>query len=714
MAHNKKKHTEKKRKQAWESRRYNLRRQQQSSTASAINTTAPHSTPLSFPAPLNTRTVIQRDDNSPIVVNGVVIPSLCGDINRKDALDKALELLTRTKVEDNSTFNPATTNAPDTNPEKHKACVCVICDCFIIGTEEIDWISKEAIINKASYLSTNYYKANTSRGIPLPTVLRNQYLIENDDKLKDLLLSPRAHRRGDTFMCCKCCSRNIKRICSNKPPKFGITNGWVIGQIPHSVVGDIDDLLAAMISHVRFFSYVFSYIAGAHKSIKGHHTFFLNDPEHIGATFNYLRDIGGKKDVYVMLCGRMTPSQREIAKRKCVMDSEKYIRLLSWLVAHNPSYKDMTLPAEAPHPVPLGGFIETNNNTDVSEPSAVDVENSFDGSRFTFAPANQPNQNTGSCTNERDFIFSLLKGKEPTLIFRGGDRVGGHQIKLEKMFPVQFPFGVGGLHEKRPTKVSTMEVIRHYVRLSLPQFQRADFILVLYAMYQRVQSFQNSIITCKTKLNNTTLGEALSTITAEQLEETTTQVLAGRGQQTSNATMNKVFHSISANCKDVGHSNEAASVARSKIFAIWQYFGPPAIFATASPCDENSMRVRLYATSQTHKLPTLEQCMDEEDCFLDLKMRRDWRSTYPGACSLEYQSLMQVFIQVLIGWDKGKQCGKNGIFGKPLAWTEACEEQSRLTLHSHLLIWIKYFNIVRDLLYHSDMEVQIEARRRIV
>ena len=308
----------------------------------------------------------------------------------------------------------------------------------------------------------------------------------------------------------------------------------------------------------------------------------------------------------------------------------------------------------------------------------------------------------------------MLKRKEPTLIFRGGDRVGGHQIKLENMFPVQFPFGVGGLHEKRPTKVSTMEVIRHYVWLSLPQFQRADFILVLYAMYQRVQSFQNSIITCKTKLNNTTLGEALSTITAEQLEETTTQVLAGRGQQTSNATMNKVFHSISANCKDVGHSNEAASVARSKIFAIWQYFGPPAIFATASPCDENSMRVRLYATSQTHKLPTLEQCMDEEDCFLDLKMRRDWRSTYPGACSLEYQSLMQVFIQVLIGWDKGKQCGKNGIFGKPLAWTEACEEQSRLTLHSHLLIWIKYFNIVRDLLYHSDMEVQIEAKKRLV
>ena len=106
----------------------------------------------------------------------------------------------------------------------------------------------------------------------------------------------------------KCCSNNITRTAPNKPPRLGITNDWVIGYIPDSVVGDIDDLLAAMISHVRFYSYVFSYIAGAHKSIKGHHKFFLNDPEHIGATFNYLQESGLTKDVYVMLCGRMTPS----------------------------------------------------------------------------------------------------------------------------------------------------------------------------------------------------------------------------------------------------------------------------------------------------------------------------------------------------------------------------------------------------------------------
>ena len=45
---------------------------------------------------------------------------------------------------------------------------------------------------------------------------------------------------------------------------------------------------------------------------------------------------------------------------------------------------------------------------------------------------------------------------------------------------------------------------------------------------------------------------------------------------------------------------------------------------------------------------------------------------------------------------------------------EACEEQARLTLHAHLIIWIEHFNKVRDLLFHSDLEVQYTAKKRLV
>ena len=234
MVWNKHKQTHKKRGLS-DKRRYLEKKQRQSSTLNAIATTAQNTTPLSVPtySPYNTNiSTLIRDDNSPIVVNGVEIPSLCADINRKDTLEKALKFLTRTKVEENPHVSRTSPESSTYTARKHRACVCVICDSFIIGTEEIVWLSKEAIKSKSSYLSTSYYKTNIRKGIPLPTMLRKQYLIEDDDDLKDLLLSPRAHKRNDTFMACTCCSNNIKRSLAKKPPRFGISNGWVIGYIP--------------------------------------------------------------------------------------------------------------------------------------------------------------------------------------------------------------------------------------------------------------------------------------------------------------------------------------------------------------------------------------------------------------------------------------------------------------------------------------------------
>ena len=106
---------------------------------------------------------------------------------------------------------------------------------------------------------------------------------------------------------------HILRKDADKPPNFAISNGWCIGEMPHNLVnGDMNDILASSVARLRTFSNVYSYSAGAHKAIKGHHVFFLNDPEHVGASFEYLVNAGAPPDIYVMICGRVTPAQREI------------------------------------------------------------------------------------------------------------------------------------------------------------------------------------------------------------------------------------------------------------------------------------------------------------------------------------------------------------------------------------------------------------------
>ena len=143
-----------------------------------------------------------------------------------------------------------------------------------------------------------------------------------------------------------------------------------------------------------------------------------------------------------------------------------------------------------------------------------------------------------------------------------------------------------------------------------PQFQHADFLLIVCLMCQRIEAFTNSIITCRSKLDNTTLGETLGQVSLDQMKKATEHVIDGT--ECEDPVMNKLFSSVKGNCSSVGHSNEAAVVGRQKFFSMWHYMGPPAIFKTLSPDDQCSIRVKLYAINGTHKIPTTKDMMNEE------------------------------------------------------------------------------------------------------
>ena len=109
------------------------------------------------------------------------------------------------------------------------------------------------MIAKESYLSVSHLEAIAKKRIP--TVLRNQYKIDNSVK-------------DGEYMTCKSCYTHVAYTKKEKPPKFAISNGWLIGEIPRSIIGnDISDILASSVAKICIFRNVFSYSAGAHKII---------------------------------------------------------------------------------------------------------------------------------------------------------------------------------------------------------------------------------------------------------------------------------------------------------------------------------------------------------------------------------------------------------------------------------------------------------------
>jgi hypothetical protein len=151
-------------------------------------------------------------------------------------------------------------------------------------------------------------------------------------------------------------------------PKFAIANSFVIGSFPQEIEftnedgkrnfrninnNELTDLLKAMLAPIRPYGCVFAYSGGSQKSITGNYQFFKMDQNRLGAGINHLNQAGIGKHIYCVLCGRMTPDQKQIVRRRAVVDTQLFIDFLIWFVKESghPNFYNTTIPEECPKPL---------------------------------------------------------------------------------------------------------------------------------------------------------------------------------------------------------------------------------------------------------------------------------------------------------------------------------------------------------------------------
>jgi hypothetical protein len=208
----------------------------------------------------------------------------------------------------------------------------------------------------------------------------------------------------------------------------------------------------------------------------------------------------------------------------------------------------------------------------------------------------------------------------------------------------------------------------------------------------------------KSSLCGHTTGEHLSKISETEILELSKKnkfdFLAENGGST-----NQLIHTVTAACKSIPFSDEAAKEARAKLFSMWYTFGPPAVFFTISPGDESSFRIKLFLNLKMEMLPQPNN--NETDLISDFHYRSKLRIDNPGACAREYESIMQIIMESLIGWDfKKQEQTSTGIFGEVLGWSDTTEEQVRYTLHSHVLLFIANFDALIGMLWSSSEDTK--------
>ena len=500
------------------------------------------------------------------------------------AKKEALEYLHRTQVG---------------STDKHIAHVCVICDCFIIGTEPLKYITDNRIEEHRKRFSVQTYKDYHNMDTDVEGELDPYYSLWKYYEIpehKGMLLSPRASRighEGDKWSCCQGCYRAMARNRIDKPPpRMAIANGFAIGEIDIEgldVHEDVNEVTRALLAPIRSHGYVMAFSGGAHKSIQGHYQFFELDQERVNGAMHHLKTVENRNHIYVMFAGRMTPSQRRKVTNECTVNTDIYNKLAVWFIekSQHPGFKDLDIPEQCPQPI-LIGKEETANNTDSSvNPS---VEDKFEGGSYYFSSGQDPEPKSSVYGTNRQFTMAMLKDEKPTLLVYGGDYKKSKELCVENMLPFAFPYGLGGPKGLRPTRVSFESCIQRYARLAGREFMRGDTILVLHHMYGRQLSFKSGVITCRSNVNGNTLGEHFANISVQAL-----QTVLEKDENQLDPQTRALIKGISTSCRVLGYTPEAAQHARRNGFAYQDFFGLNSVFVTISPCDECSFRVRLFA-----------------------------------------------------------------------------------------------------------------------
>ena len=105
---------------------------------------------------------------------------------------------------------------------------------------------------------------------------------------------------------------------------------------------------------MRPFGYVHAWCGGKEKSLEGHFSFFSVDQSYVGGVINNYNSIRNTaKNIFIVLCGRMTPAQKSIARRQADINTEVFMDLLTWYIKESGhlGYDGFTPPDECPNPV---------------------------------------------------------------------------------------------------------------------------------------------------------------------------------------------------------------------------------------------------------------------------------------------------------------------------------------------------------------------------
>ncbi|PPR07987.1 hypothetical protein CVT24_002699 [Panaeolus cyanescens] len=418
----------------------------------------------------------------------------------------------------------------------------------------------------------------------------------------------------------------------------------------------------------------------------------------------------------VLFTGPQPPSEEDLSRTPVLVRRERVLAALEWLKLNNIHYADLEIDYAELNTYPLNGVpVEV-----VFRSTGSKEGNILPSMKSQFDDDNERGTESGQCpftvhglTADNHSQMSAMQRKTAGLqhLKRGGSMLAvGHAEQPEsifgdvdllypKMFPWVFPYGFGGQGQARHKGLISKENhVRWWLNYYDKRFQQdSNLLLVLLNHHLVRQSSAKSFIMVKRR-NFPQIAKTIQDINPDDLNRIAERLKAG-GRSTpltpSEQKCYRLLDQIEYVGSNVGGSMTKKKYMRNEAWSLVHFKGSPTWFITLTPSDNKHPLCLYWASNDVEFRPEIRGYAEREHMV----------TRNPVACAKFFDYLVKLFIKHICGWsDSGPT---RGAFGVPSAYYGTVEQQGRMTLHLHFLLWIDGslpLQTVRDRLMSEDSD----------
>ena len=513
---------------------------------------------------------------------------------------------------------------------------------------------------------------------------------------------------------------NICRSCEDSlaqglTPKYALANGLWLGSVP-SELQDLSYAEQLLISRVRRNRCIVQVSSGMHK-MKSNVIAFENPMPKI-----YQRLPPPIEDLDEVLAfiytGPCRPSPKDLERTPLLVRRNKVCKALEWLKLNHADYHDLDIahdnlesyPENGPPVVVTYRSALTNKNPeavsafDNETEEGVDdgpcpfVVNGVTGEKLnTMGPKALAAKAMKHLKDDDSKILAIGHAEQPESMY-------DNPQLYPMMFPWLFPYGLGGIGSVDGEDVE-MSDLMHKQRLLMYHdkwFQMDPHFPLIAFNQEQMKKCTTGAYLLTERHNFDDIADRLMNIDVGVLEDLSDRLTRGERVKPVTPEEKDCYKLISDLDHVGGHvqgSLTSKRYMRNEIWSLISYVGAPSWFITFAPTDIKHPISLYYADTKETFSPEIRP---NNECYRLIAKN-------PVAGARFFHFMVQMFIKHVLGVEQDHP----GIYGNTEAYYGTVEQQGRLTLHLHLLLWISG-SLTPNEIRRNIMDTNSEFQKKMV